>query len=196
MARLRNSHDATLGEPTEGDLSGSLIILGTDSSQQIVLHDAVCSLSTEWIPSHHLGAKLAKNRLNSSLLRKRVALQLVHHRLQVYVVCEVEETACLEVAHTDSTNLACTIGLLHSPPRTEYVAIGLMDEQQVDILRLQLAQALINALGSLFLTSIGYPDLCYKEQIFALDATFAPSIANALLILVGLCRINQAIAYT
>ena len=36
----------------------------------------------------------------------------------------------------------------HSPPCAEHVTIGLVDKQQVDILRLQLAQALVDALGS------------------------------------------------
>ena len=136
------------------------------------------------------------NRFDVCLLDERVALQLVHHRFHIYIVGKVEETACLEVAHADGAHLASTIGLLHSPPRAEYVAVGLMDEQQVDILRLQLAQALVDALGSLFFTGIRYPYLRHEEQVFALDATLAPGIANALLILVGLRRVNQSIAHT
>ena len=72
----------------------------------------------------------------------------------VLSVLGYEEAACLEVAHADGANLSGTIGLLHSPPRAKHVAIGLMDKQQVDVLRLQLAQALVDALGSLFLASI------------------------------------------
>ena len=57
----------------------------------------------------------------------------------LYFAPIVEETASLEIAHADGTHLSCTIGLLHRPPRAEHVTVGLMDEQQVDILRLQLA---------------------------------------------------------
>ena len=69
-----------------------------------------------------------------------------------------------------------------------------MNEQQVDILRLQLAQALVDALGGLFLASIGYPHLRHEEQVFAPDATLTPGIAHAFFIEIGLSRINQTIA--
>ena len=96
MARLGNSYDASLDEPTKSYLSCSLIVLGTDRSQQFTLYDAVSALSTEWIPSHHLGAKLDMNRFDARLLRECAKLQLVHHRFQLYIVGEVEETACPE----------------------------------------------------------------------------------------------------
>ena len=127
VARLRNSHDTALGEPAEGNLSSTLTIFRSDGSQRLALHDAVNTLSAKRSPRHHLRAKLSMNRFDVCLLDERVALQLVHHRLQLYVVCEVEETACLEVAHADGAHLASTIGLLHSPPRTEYVAMGRKD---------------------------------------------------------------------
>ena len=109
---------------------------------------------------------------------------------------KVEETACLEVADAYGTNLAGTISFLHSPPCAKHVAVGLMNEQHVDVISLQLAQALIDALGCLFLTVVRNPDLCHEEQVFALQSALSPGITNALLILVGLCRINQAIAHT
>ena len=91
------------------------------------------------------------NRLNARLLRKCVALQLVHHWLHVHIVGKVEETACLKVAHADGADFASTISLLHSPPRTEYVTISLMDKQQVDILCLQLAQGKKSFIWTIYL---------------------------------------------
>ena len=70
-----------------------------------------------------------------------------------------------------------------------------MDEQQVDILRLQLTQALVDTLGCLLFTGIGYPNFRHQEQILALQSTLAPSVTNAFLILIGLCRIYQSVAY-
>ena len=61
---------------------------------------------------------------------------------------------------------------------------------------LSVGYRLIDTLGSLFLTGIGYPYLRYEKQVLARQSTLAPGIANTFLILVGLCRINQAIAYT
>ena len=51
------------------------------------------------------------------------ALQLVHHRLHLHIMGEVEEAASLEVAHADGAHLAVTVGSLHRPPRTEHVAV-------------------------------------------------------------------------
>ena len=124
MTRLGNSYDATLCEPTKGNLSSTLIVLGSDGRQLFALHDAFNTLSAERSPSHHLCSELRMNRLDARLLDKRVALQLVHHRLYFHIVGEIEETACLEVAHTDGTNLAITVGFLHRPPCAEHVAVG------------------------------------------------------------------------
>ena len=195
VTRLGNSHDATLRKPTEGYLGSCLIIFRADSSQQVALRDAVCALSAERIPRHHLSVELIKYRLDACLLRERIALQLVHHWLQLCIVGEVEETACLEVAHTDSSHLTFTIGFLHGAPSAEDVAIGLMNEQQVDVVGLQLAQALVDALGGFFLAIVRNPDLRHEKQILAFHPTLAPRIAHAFLVLVGLCRVYQSIAH-
>ena len=96
----------------------------------------------------------ASSGLDACLLDQRVALQLVHHRLYIHIVGEVEEAGLLEVAHADGTRLAVVIGFLHRPPRAEHVAVGLMDEQQVDVVCLQLTQAFVDAFGCLFLSVV------------------------------------------
>ena len=46
-------------------------------------------------------------------------------------------------------------------------AVSLMDQQQVDVLRLQLAQALVDALVGALLASVRDPHLRHEEQVFA-----------------------------
>ena len=70
-----------------------------------------------------------------------------------------------------------------------------MDQQQVDVLRLQLTQALLDALIGFLLASVRNPHLRHEEQVFALDAALAPSIAHALFVSVSLSRIDEPVAH-
>ena len=108
---------------------------------------------------------------------------------------EVEEAASLEVAHAYGSSLAVAIGFLQSPPRAKHVAIGLMNEQQVDVLSLQLAQALVDALGGLLLARIWDPHLRHDKQVFAPYAALAPGISHAFLVVVGLRRVDKPVAH-
>ncbi len=88
----------------------------TDAGQKFAFHDAVNTLSAKRAPCHHLRIGLSQNRFDARLLNHHVALQLVHHWLQLHIVGEVEESGCLEIAYTNGANLTGTIGFLHSPP--------------------------------------------------------------------------------
>ena len=191
---LGDGHNTTLGQPPEGHLSGTFAILGTYGGKLFTLHDAIDPLSAKRSPSHHTCAEFCKYRLDGCLLYEGVALQLVHHRLYIHIVGEVEETARLEVAHSYGAHLAVVIGFLHRPPRAEHVAVRLMDEQQVDVIRLQLAQALVDALGCLFLSVVRNPHLCHEEKLLAFQATFAPGVTHALFVGIRLCRVYQPVA--
>ena len=142
---LGDGHDAPLREPAQCHLCGGLPVALTDGGEHSVPYHSVGTLAAERTPGHHPRAVFRKNRSDALLLDKGIALQLVHHRLDVHIVGEIEETACLEVAYADGAHLAIAAGFLHSPPRAEHVAVCLMDEQQVDVVGLQLAQALVDA---------------------------------------------------
>ena len=122
-----------------------------------------------------------------------VALELVHHRLDVHIVREVEETASLEIAHADGADLAVPVGLLHRPPGAEHVAVGLVDQKQVDVVGLQLPEALVDGGGSLFLAVVADPDLRHKEYLLAGNAGLCDGIAHAFLVEVGLGRIDETV---
>ena len=69
-----------------------------------------------------------------------------------------------------------------------------MDEQQVDIVGLQLAQALVDAAGGFLLAGVRYPYLCREEQFLAFQSAAFPGAAHALFVLIGLGGIYQPIA--
>ena len=68
-----------------------------------------------------------------------------------------------------------------------------MDEQQVDIIRSQLAERFVDAACSLFLSGIGNPNLGGKEQFAARHAAFAHSGPYAFFIVISLRRVYQTI---
>ena len=69
-----------------------------------------------------------------------------------------------------------------------------MDKQQVNVLRLQFAQTFIDALCGILFARIADPHFGHEEQVLTLDSALAPGIANTLLVLVSLCRVNQTVA--
>jgi len=60
----------------------------------------------------------------------------------------------IEVAHSDCTHFACLQCLLHGAISAVVVAEWLVDEQQVDVVGAELAQALVNACRCLLLAGI------------------------------------------
>lgn len=60
-----------------------------------------------------------------------------------------------------------------------HVLVAQREVEDVDIL--QPAQALIDALSSLFFTSIGYPDLCHEEDVLTLHSALRDGSVHALL---------------
>ena len=97
MRALGYSHNASLSEPAQCHLSGTLAIILANTGKQVALDNTVHSLSAKWSPCHHASAKVVEQRLNFLLLDERIALQLVNHRLDVDIVSEVEEARLLEV---------------------------------------------------------------------------------------------------
>ena len=106
---------------------------------------------------------------------------------------EVEETARLEIAHTDGANFSIGVGLLHGPPGPEHVAVSLVDEQQVDVVGLQLAEAFIDGGGSLPFAVVADPDFSHQENLLAGYAGLRNGIAYAFLVEVGLGRVDEAV---
>ena len=64
-----------------------------------------------------------------------------------------------EVAHADGTELAGLVGLLQVTIGSIAITVRLVKKHEVDMVRLQLAQTLVNALHGLALAIIGRPHL-------------------------------------
>ena len=70
-----------------------------------------------------------------------------------------------------------------------------MDEQQVDVVGPQLAQALVDACRRLLLAGIRNPYFRHQENVLPGNPAFADGVSHAFLVEVSLRRVNQAITH-
>ena len=102
----------------------------------------------------------------------------------------------VEIRDADGAEFSFLIRLFQCAVCTVSVAERLVQEHQVDIVRLQFTQALVDGSLCLFVAVVGNPYFRHKENFLAVDAAFAHGIAHALLVMVGLRRVNHTIACT
>ena len=70
-----------------------------------------------------------------------------------------------------------------------------MDEQQVDVVSLQLAQAFVDAPGCFLLAGVANPHFRHQENVLAPDTALGNGGTHSLFVLIGLCRVNQPVAH-
>ena len=108
---------------------------------------------------------------------------------------EIEEASRLEIAHTEGTHLAGTIGSLHGMPCAKHITVSLMNEQEVNVVGAQLAQAFVNGGRGTLLTIVTHPHLGDNKQLVASNARLGNRIAHSLLVVVCLCRVDETITH-
>ena len=108
---------------------------------------------------------------------------------------DVDKTHVIEVAQSDGPCFAGLIGFFHSPIGAIAVTIGLMHQQQVDIVGAQFAQAIIDAYCRTLLAGVADPHLGGDEQLVARDAALLDGSAHTLFILIVLGGVDTAVAH-
>ena len=71
-----------------------------------------------------------------------------------------------------------------------------MQKHQVNVIRLELPQAFVNALERLTLSIVGNPDLRHQKEFVTADPALFPCTAHSLLIMIGLGRIFHPVPDT
>ena len=122
-------------------------------------------------------------------------LYLVHLRHHIEVGAQVDVMIWIEIRHTDGPQLALLVSLFQGAIGPIAVAVGLVQQHEVEILGLHLAQALVNRSLGLFVTVVRKPYLRDEEQVFAPQAALLPGIAHTFLVLVSLCCVYHSIAH-
>ena len=110
-------------------------------------------------PCHETRTQLIHEFARLALLVEDMRLHLINHRCYLHVGGKVNQMVWEEVAHADGTELAGLIGLLQVTIGSIAVAIRLVKKHEVDVVRLQLAQTLVDAFHGLALAIIGRPHL-------------------------------------
>ncbi|MNI41446.1 hypothetical protein D3C73_956990 [compost metagenome] len=128
------------------------------------------------------------------LLIEGVHLYLVDGRHHLVERHEIRQPIRLEVADADCPDLAGLLQLLHRPPGAVDIPVGLMDEIEIHIIKLQTIQgALELRLGSL-VAGVLQPELGGDKELAAPDAALPDPVPDLGLILIGGGGIDQPIA--
>ena len=191
---LRDDYHVALDEEAQGGLCHGLAVFLADDFQHGIGEEVVAPFS-EWSPRHDLRAVLLHDFLRPALLVEHMRFHLVHHRFDVAELCQVDETVGVEVRYADGTELACLVCFFHSTVGAVVVVERLVDEQQVDVVGLQLAEGFVDRSLCLLIPGVGYPHLCHKKQFLARDATLLHRTAHALLVVVSLRRVYHPVAH-
>ena len=107
---------------------------------------------------------------------------------------QVHKAVRIKIAHADGADLSGPVSLFHGPVSAVIIVEGLVDEQQVHVIRAQLAQGLVNGSLRLFIPAVGNPHLRGEEQFLARHPALLRRAAYGLLIAVNLGRINGTVA--
>lgn len=128
------------------------------------------------------------------LLLEHMGLDLIDSRLDPCKMLQIQIAIQTKIRYADGTNFPCFIKFLHSTIGSVIIAKGLVDQQQVNIIRPQLFQGFLNGSLRFLVPCIGDPYLCGQEKFFPRKTTFGKGSTYALLVVVGLCGIDTAMA--
>jgi len=95
----------------------------------------------------------------AQLLVERMGLDLVDRGFYPRVDHKIHHAIIREVADADRANLPFPMQLLHRPPRAENIAVGLMDEVQIQVLEAQFLEGSPERFSGQFITDILNPGL-------------------------------------
>jgi hypothetical protein len=149
---------------------------------------------SEGRPGFRLYAVVAHEGHALVLLMKGVYLHLVNRRRHVVEHLDVHQAVRLEVADADGAQLAGLVGRFHRTPGAVHVAIGLVDQEQVQMVELQAAQRLVDGLADALEAGVLHPELARDEEVIARHATTTQSFPDSLFVHVGSRGVDQAVA--
>mmetsp|Transcript_116537 Transcript_116537/g.277039 ORF Transcript_116537/g.277039 Transcript_116537/m.277039 type:complete len:337 (+) Transcript_116537:112-1122(+) len=148
------------------------------------------------------------------LNKSRVELHLVDHRLYLAGLHQLLQMSHRVVGDADGLHLSLLIEVLHSLPSTRVTELrrpirranltsgkwpaglrpGPVDDIEVDIVHAQLAQGLVAGLDRSVVAVARSPDLGLQEDVSSAKAGVPKRFAHALLILVDLGCVDEAVA--
>ena len=122
-----------------------------------------------------------------------MGFHLIYSRNNFHITGNVDKMIRVKIAHADSSKFSFFICFFQCPVCAVTVAEWLVKQHQVDVIRLQLAQALVYGSLRLFIAVVGNPHFRDQKNLFAVDTAFLHGIAYTLFVVIGLRRVNHPI---
>ena len=127
-------------------------------------------------------------------LEEGMAFDLVHSRHGSKIHTNIDQTGRIKIAHAYSPYLTGLIGFFQSPVGAVIIAEGLVQEDHVGVVQIQVGKARINSFLCFFVAKILDPELSRDEDFIPGHAGLAHGFTDSPFIEVGCCCIDKAIA--
>ena len=139
MDRLGNDGHAALSIPAKNHLSRALSILSANLSQLRVGEDTVLSLSqrSPGLRNHAVSFHILEGLL---LNKERMQFYLVDCRNDLHILTQIGKRTRIEICHADGFGKPISIGFFQTAVGCKIISHGLMKQNQVRIVHVQLRQ--------------------------------------------------------
>ena len=193
IERFRENDVAFLQVPAQDDLSRALAVLLRQLGENRLGHQFGIAVAKR-IPGLERHVAVLEERLHLMLVPIRVHLDLQHRGGDRSHVEHLLRLGLAEVRQADRTHLARSHGILHRLPRFRVPAVGLVQEQQIQIVGVQAAQCGVDGLAAVLVPVILREQLGGDEEFAAVDAAALDDAADGLLVEVGVGRVDMTVA--
>ena len=164
MNGLRNDDDVSLVQPPEHDLTHRTVMLLRDFHENGVREEPVMPLR-ERSPRLMRDAFFREERPGFLHLAPGVRFHLVHGGLHVVMKEEVEKPVIRETRDPDRADAAFFIKPLHRAPRAVHIAVGLMDQPEVQLIEPELLHRGVERAERVVVPVVLRPKLRRHEEV-------------------------------
>ena len=180
-----------LDVPAQQYLGGGLAMLLGEALDERLGHDRVIAASAQRVPRLQRDVVLLEERLELRLREVGVAFDLVDRGDNLALVEDALRLGHVEVRQADRANLAFLMCLLEDAVPRDRVAGGLVQDHQVDVVRAQALERLVDGGGTL---EEGRPELRLEENLLARLRGCAHASSDGALVHVDVRRVDQRVA--
>ena len=129
------------------------------------------------------------------LLLEHVGFHLVHGGGHLHKLAQIDEPVRVEVGHSNGPELPRPCTPPPCPVGAVVVAEGLVNQQQIDVIGLQVLQGLVNGGLGFLVALVGNPHLGGEEQLVPGHAALGNGAAHRALVAVGLGCVDGAVSH-
>lgn len=191
--RLRaRDHDVSLLDvPAQQYLGGGLAVLLGEALDEGLGHDRVVAASAQRVPRLQRDVVLREEFLERRLREVGVALDLVDRGDNLTLVEDALRLGHVEVRQADCANLAFLMCLLEDAVSRDRVARGLVQDHQVDVVRTQALERLVDGAGAF---EERRPELRLEDNLLARLRGCAHASSDGALVHVHVRRVDERVA--